>query len=240
MADVYEDYFHCGSCHAFEVAFTDRMGRTQGQCFRKPRRGTVGAHDFACQDYRLQRDRLIPGAKVPDDAPEYSPRELMRKRALKRAAEDHKRSEARQSSRRGSGRGRRKIEVPIKPKIQEIPLGEEGADVDRDELKDLLAEVIDEALAMSDPPIHPKYRGGKLVIQPANEELAAKEVPLEVFFRKITTVRDKLRVLEQKVNGNKVMEPDERAQLQGYITGCYGALKTFNVLFAERDDWFNS
>ena len=88
--------------------------------------------------------------------------------------------------------------------------------------------------------MHPKFRGGKVVIQPANEELASKEVAIDVFFRKITTVRDKLRVLEQKVNGNKSLEPDERAQMQGYITGCYGALKTFNMLFAERDDWFQS
>lgn len=234
MADVYEDYFHCGSCGSFEVAFVDRMGRTQGQCFRKPRRGTVGAHDFACQDYRLQRDRLIPGAKVPDDAPVHSPRELMRKRALSQAADSQRRAAARRPKKS------RAPEVPVKPKIQEIPLGEEGEDVDRDVLKDLLAEVIDEALAMSDPPMHPKFRGGKVVIQPANEELASKEVAIDVFFRKITTVRDKLRVLEQKVNGNKSLEPDERAQMQGYITGCYGALKTFNMLFADRDDWFQS
>ncbi len=234
MADVYEDYFHCGSCSNFEVAFLDRMGRTQGQCFRKPRRGTVGAHDFACDDYRLQRDRLIPGAKVPADAPERTPRELMRSRALREATENQKRDAARRPARA------RVDEVPIKPKIQEIRLGEEGEDVDRDVLKGLLAEVIDEALAMSDPPLHPKYRGGKLVIHPGNDELAPKEVEIDVFFRKITTVRDKLRVLEQKVNGNKLMEADERAQMQGYITGCYGALKTFNVLFADRDDWFNS
>ncbi|MCO4760216.1 MAG: hypothetical protein KC502_01850 [Myxococcales bacterium] len=232
MADVYEDYFHCGSCQRFEVAFTDRMGRTLGQCFRKPRRATIAAHDFACDDYRLQRDRLIAGAKVPDDAPVATPREQMRRRALEQATASHK---------RGTKKRRpRTVHIESKPKIQEIPLGEEGEDVDRDELKDLLAEVIDEALAMSDPPMHPRYRGGKLVIHPANEELAAKEVPIDIFFRKITTVRDKLRVLEQKVNGNKALEPDERAQMQGYITGCYGALKTFNMLFADRDDWFNS
>jgi hypothetical protein len=51
-------------------------------------------------------------------------------------------------------------------------------------------------------------------------------------------VRDKLRVLEQKVNSAKGLEPDEKVALQQYITGCYGSLTTFNVLFRERDDWF--
>ncbi len=232
MADVYEDYFRCGSCRHYEVAFTDRLGRTMGQCFRKPRRATQPAHDMACEDYRMDRDRLIPGAKVPDNAPTDTPRERMRRQALQQATQRHKRSESR--------RPKRPERPPEKPKLQQIPLGDEGDDMDRDELKSLLAEVIDEALAMSDPPLHPRYRGGKVVIQPGNGELSSKEVPIDVFFRKITTVRDKLRVLEQKLNGNKALEPEERAQLQGYISGCYGALKTFNMLFADRDDWFSN
>jgi len=52
-------------------------------------------------------------------------------------------------------------------------------------------------------------------------------------------VRDKLRVLEQKVNGNKNLSDEEKVQLQQYITGCYGSLTSFNILFKRKEDQFS-
>jgi hypothetical protein len=234
MSSIREEYFRCGSCRAYEIAFTDRNGRTMGQCDRNLRYGTVPAHDYACVDYRLDRDRLVPGAKVPDDA-DSSPRERERRRALEGATERMTRARPAPTQRATA------YEAPERPKLREIPLSFEGEDaMDRQELKSILAEVLDEALGVSEAPIQRRYRGGKVIIQPSDPDLAAKELEIDVLFRKITSVREKLRVLEQKVNNVEGLEQEERAAIQGYITSCYGSLKSFNFLFAEREDWFQS
>lgn len=232
---VREDYFRCGSCRAFDAELTDRMGRTMGECGKRARRGQIAAHDYACVDYRVDRDRLIPGAKVPDDA-ELTPREKERRRVLEGATERMSRARPAPTSRRTVD-----DDPPPRPKLRDIPLSLDGDDaMDRDALKAILAEVLDEALGVSDPPMQRRYRGGKVIIQPSDPELASKEVEIDVLFKKITSVRDKLRVLEQKVNASEGLDQEERAALQGYVTSCYGSLKTFNFLFADRDDWFQS
>src|SRR5438874_664054 len=52
------------------------------------------------------------------------------------------------------------------------------------------------------------------------------------------TVRERLRVLEQRINGHPKRTDEDRVQLQDYITRAYGSLTTFNVLFAEPEDRF--
>jgi len=111
-------------------------------------------------------------------------------------------------------------------------------DMDQDEFRNVLRQVLREELGMSDGAMGDRWRGGELVLKPGKDGTAEKRIPLDQFFHKIVMVRDKLRVLEQKVNGSKNLEVDEKVQLQQYITGCYGSLTTFNVLFGERDDWF--
>lgn len=50
-------------------------------------------------------------------------------------------------------------------------------------------------------------------------------------------LRNRLRTLEQHVNASDLSD-DVKMKLQGYITGCYGSLTSFNVLFAEEGDQF--
>jgi hypothetical protein len=80
-----------------------------------------------------------------------------------------------------------------------------------------------------------KWMRGKLVIQPGDDSLKSKEIPIEDFFHKIVMLRDRLRVLEQNVNSHKKLDDEDKVHLQQYITRCYGTLTTFNVLF--RDSW---
>ncbi|HVQ76031.1 MAG TPA: hypothetical protein VMT79_10905, partial [Candidatus Binatia bacterium] len=80
--------------------------------------------------------------------------------------------------------------------------------------------------------------GGTLRLVPGKADTQARDVPIEAFFKKIVQVRDRLRVLEQKVNGHPSLAAEEKLDLQGYITRCYGSLTTFNVLFAAEGSRF--
>ncbi len=120
----------------------------------------------------------------------------------------------------------------------EVVLPEELLDMDVDEFRNVLRQVIREELATSPVELGARWRGGELVLLPGNKETAEKRVPLDAFFHKIVMIRDKLRVLEQKLNGSAQLGADEKVQLQQYITQCYGTLTTFNVLFADKNDHF--
>jgi hypothetical protein len=82
-----------------------------------------------------------------------------------------------------------------------------------------------------------KWRGGTVVLRPGKPGLQEKTLPIDSLFHKIVMVRNRLRVLEQQINSMEVAE-DQKIKLQGYITGCYGSLTSFNVLFANEDDKF--
>ena len=87
-------------------------------------------------------------------------------------------------------------------------------------------------------PIADKWKNGNLVLQPGDANLSNKEIPIDTFFHKIVMVRDRIRVMEQKINASKNLEDQENIDLQQYISRIYGSLTTFNVLFSNKTDHF--
>jgi hypothetical protein len=108
-----------------------------------------------------------------------------------------------------------------------------------DDLELLLRRIIREEAGVT--PVVPaeKWRGGTLVLRPGNPALQEKTWPIETFFHKVVMMRNRLRTLEQQVNASDLPE-DVKLKLQSYVSGCYGTLTSFNVLFADEDDQFTS
>lgn len=105
------------------------------------------------------------------------------------------------------------------------------------DLELLLRRIIREEAGVSTVVPAEKWRGGSLVLKPANPTLQEKSWPVETFFHKVVMIRNRLRTLEQQVNSSDLPD-DTKVKLQGYISGCYGSLTSFNVLFADEEDQF--
>ncbi|HEY3819788.1 MAG TPA: hypothetical protein VGL81_21630 [Polyangiaceae bacterium] len=119
-----------------------------------------------------------------------------------------------------------------------LVLPEDLLDMDADEFRRVLAHVIRDELGVGRVEITGRWEGGEMILKPGKPGTQEKHIPLDALFHKVVLIRDKLRVLEQKINSNPKLADDEKMQLQQYITGCYGSLTTFNVLFSNRDDQF--
>jgi hypothetical protein len=107
---------------------------------------------------------------------------------------------------------------------------------DHPDLELLLRRVIREETGLTPATPSEKWRNGTFVLRPGNGT-QEKSWPIETVFHKVVMIRNRLRTLEQQVNATDLPE-DVKIKLQGYISGCYGSLTSFNILFADEEDLF--
>jgi hypothetical protein len=138
---------------------------------------------------------------------------------------------------------RRSRSTDSTPRVAERPpvplsLPEDLLDMDEEAFRRVLTEVLRDELGMGETSLAGKWEGGEMVLRPGKPGLQEKAVPIDNLFHKVVMIRDRLRVLEQKINGHPKLGADDKVQMQQYVTACYGSLTTFNVLFAEKGDQF--
>ncbi len=130
--------------------------------------------------------------------------------------------------------------IPVNEEFEIIEAVEGEVDtVSYSEVEESLVEILKRWSDVTEVvPLADKWRGGTMVLQPKDKSLSSKEIPVDTFFHKIVMLRDRLRVMEQKINASKALEEDEKIDLQQYITRCYGSLTTFNILFKNSSQNF--
>ena len=106
----------------------------------------------------------------------------------------------------------------------------------RAELMELIREAVGEG--GETPALANKWEGGTLKLVPGKADVQGKDIPIDTFLHKIVMVRDRLRVMEQKLNAHPKLTDAEKVEMQSYITRIYGSLTSFNLLFRDKDDFF--
>jgi hypothetical protein len=212
----------CGDCRFFRRHTLGSDGSWVGDCRHQPQRGDFGPDAPICISY-LSVDAPIPAA-LPEQPTRHRSRSLaparqplVRRTGLHAIPASHPHPESAESQERGN-------------------LGDLGEinDMTRDELKALLREALEE----TDTQLAPKWEGGTVVLKPRDPALQPREIPIDQLLHKVVMVRDRLRVLEQKINAHPKLSDAEKVDFQQYVTRCYGSLTTFNQLFQEKSDHF--
>jgi hypothetical protein len=210
----------CGSCRLWKPMLEDARG-VIGPCLLKVRTGDFPGTAPACERY-LSRDAAVPAAAPP---------EPVRRRAVRPVA-----PVVRASGRpEGQGPNADRPE-PSRAPAPASPLPEELTDMTHEEFARAIREALREE--ESEVRLAPKWEGGSVVLKPGDPGAQPKEIPLDALLHKVIMIRDRLRVLEQRINAHEKLTDAEKVDMQQYVTRCYGSLTTFNLLFRDEKDRF--
>ncbi len=208
----------CVHCVAFNPEVRDEDGKLRGPCRFRPEMSQVPEDLPYCESFAVRissKDKV----KIP------KPTRARRARGSGLAPHREPRPQA-----------------PPRQTLEDPTVGDTSGEItmDRDGLKQVLRELLEEETLFGYPEMGVRWEGGTLVMKPGADTTQPKEVPLETFFHKIVMVRGRLRVLEAKINNHDALSERDRVELQAYISKCYGTLTTFNVLFRDKKDQFNT
>jgi hypothetical protein len=209
----------CGSCRLWRPILEDERGPV-GPCRLGVRTGDFPGTAPTCERY-LSRAAAVPSAPPP---------EPVRTRTRRPAAP---------VVRRTDDPGTTAVPGPLTLSLSRgaLPdLPEDLTAMTREEF----AQAVREALEGQSTPVKlaPRWEGGTVVLKPGDTSTQPKEIPLDSLFHKVVMIRDRLRVLEQRINGHEKLSDVEKVELQQYVTRCYGSLTTFNLLFRDEREKF--
>ncbi len=207
----------CGSCRLWRAILADERGPI-GPCRLQVRTGDFPGTAPTCERY-LARSAAIPSAPPPE------PERRRRVRNL-RPVVVHRPGDPTPV----------RAHVPAGTPTQGPTLPEELTDMTREEFAQAIRDVLHEESA--DVKLANKWEGGTIVLKPGDPGTAPKELPLDALLHKVVMIRDRLRVLEAKINAHEKLSDAEKVDFQQYVTRCYGSLTTFNVLFKDEKDKF--
>ena len=210
----------CGSCRLWRPILEDARGPI-GPCKLRVRTGDFPGTAPACERH-LSRAEAVPSAPPP------IPVRRRTARATTPVVVHHVDGPPPTAAPARAPRSAAHADSPDLP--------EELTDMTRDEFVQAIREALrDEA---GETRLAPKWEGGSVMLKPGDPGTQAKEIPLDGLFHKVVMIRDRLRVLEQKINAHEKLSDAEKVDMQQYVTRCYGSLTTFNLLFRDERDRF--
>lgn len=243
----------CGACSFFQTDF-GQPPTLYGHCKMYPRNASRTSNDSTCKEFRPlpgfeEKVVLNPRIHVPDSRrAEKRPIDVDVGSVIKRRRDGDEVEVVPESTRQFfQAPSPAPAEAASTPPAERAAtpgpaapssasgavagaLSDPGGGVDPQQMEDAMLDVVESFGVISDVRMI-DYTGGLFVLRPGDVELKPHELELDALFHKFVMIRDRLRVLEQKVNANDALSDLDKIELHVPITRTYGALTAFNSLF---------